>query len=547
MSTLTLVAGLCTMGQMDNGGGRVIHDPTHRLADVAGWVATIGGAVDPFVAGGDLPPDMPGWPVVYPVARPEEGAVLVEADGDGEPEILFSTGKIVRLMNVDGSNVPGWPKTIPSGNHLAGGPAFADLDGDGTGEVIVCAENWPNGNIGWVYAYHTDGSLVDGFPALTAGDHSRSPTATDLDGDGDAEIIVGERAWPLGRVFVFDGDGSTMAGWPRDINHVPASSAGAADLDGDGLKEIVYQSYESIYAFHMDGTVMDGWPYTPATGDVFSYSAPVFADVDGDGLSEIVIGGHSLAGTSHVFLLDGDGTDLPGWPRPASWWVYAPPTIVDVDGDDELEILVGDQVLSPSPTNKVYGWNIDGTNATGFPIGPIDAINAQVAVGDIDGDGDPELIWDDNVTVNGSEGKLRGFHHDGSEIEGWPLITNGTPFFNTVCLDDMDGDGDLELLAPCGQVQTAETTMYLWDLPDTGGVDSVEMPMFQYGPGRDGIVPESGCAADFNGDGAANILDFVAFQIAFVGMDPEADCDGNGMLNILDFVCFQGVFQAGCP
>jgi hypothetical protein len=111
----------------------------------------------------------------------------------------------------------------------------------------------------------------------------------------------------------------------------------------------------------------------------------------------------------------------------------------------------------------------------------------------------------------------------------------------------MDGDGDLELLAPCGQVQTAETTMYLWDLPDTGGVDSVEMPMFQYGPGRDGIVPESGCAADFNGDGAANILDFVAFQIAFVGMDPEADCDGNGMLNILDFVCFQGVFQAGCP
>ena len=54
------------------------------------------------------------------------------------------------------------------------------------------------------------------------------------------------------------------------------------------------------------------------------------------------------------------------------------------------------------------------------------------------------------------------------------------------------------------------------------------------------------CAADFNGDGALNILDFVAFQNAFVGGDGAADCDGNGALNVLDFVCFHGVFQGGC-
>jgi hypothetical protein len=56
-----------------------------------------------------------------------------------------------------------------------------------------------------------------------------------------------------------------------------------------------------------------------------------------------------------------------------------------------------------------------------------------------------------------------------------------------------------------------------------------------------------GCAADFNGDGALNILDFVAFQGAFVQMDPAADCDGNGLFNILDFVCYQALFQEGCP
>ena len=56
-----------------------------------------------------------------------------------------------------------------------------------------------------------------------------------------------------------------------------------------------------------------------------------------------------------------------------------------------------------------------------------------------------------------------------------------------------------------------------------------------------------GCPGDFNGDGALNILDFVAFQNAFTAGEPEADCDANGALNILDFVCFQNEFSAGCP
>jgi hypothetical protein len=61
-----------------------------------------------------------------------------------------------------------------------------------------------------------------------------------------------------------------------------------------------------------------------------------------------------------------------------------------------------------------------------------------------------------------------------------------------------------------------------------------------------GTLGEAGCAADVNGDGDLNILDFVAFQGLFVAGDPAADCDGNGALNILDFVCFQGLFAAGC-
>jgi hypothetical protein len=55
------------------------------------------------------------------------------------------------------------------------------------------------------------------------------------------------------------------------------------------------------------------------------------------------------------------------------------------------------------------------------------------------------------------------------------------------------------------------------------------------------------CAADCNGDGNLDVLDFVCFQGEWQGQTDAGDCDGNGSYDILDFVCYQGLFQDGCP
>lgn len=55
------------------------------------------------------------------------------------------------------------------------------------------------------------------------------------------------------------------------------------------------------------------------------------------------------------------------------------------------------------------------------------------------------------------------------------------------------------------------------------------------------------CDADVNGDGQADVLDFVAFQTAWQGQDPMADCDASGTFDVLDFVCFSFVYSLGCP
>ncbi|MEQ8316081.1 MAG: GC-type dockerin domain-anchored protein [Phycisphaerales bacterium] len=54
------------------------------------------------------------------------------------------------------------------------------------------------------------------------------------------------------------------------------------------------------------------------------------------------------------------------------------------------------------------------------------------------------------------------------------------------------------------------------------------------------------CPADFDGDGALTIFDFLAFQNAFAMSDPSADFDGDGEFTLFDFLAFQNAFASGC-
>lgn len=162
-----------------------------------------------------------------------------------------------------------------------------------------------------------------------------------------------------------------------------------------------------------------------------------------------------------------------------------------MDGDGDLEILVGDQVLG-SPVNRMYAWHHDGAPVAGWPTPGMYAVFAQAVVADLDGNGDQEIVWDDNTEFADGTGRLRGYHHDGRPILGWPLETAGTTFLNTPSVGDVDSDGDLELLQSCGASLEAFTTVYLWDLvfrsflPPRSNAYHVEMPMYQYGPGHHG-------------------------------------------------------------
>ena len=422
----------------------------------------------------------PNFPVLIS-GNTFEGGIFCNMDDDPELEIVFNIGYTVQALNLDGTSVPGWPKTVSS-YALEGAPAFGDIDGDGYGEIVVTNHGLTSG--GYIYAYKRNGTLLTGFP-INHGYSTRTPVLGDINSDGKLDIIVNKRTYPTGSVYVYKYDGTILPGWPKQMGHVPASSAAVGDINGDNIPEIVMESYDALYAWTANGDSIPGFPFYMTNGDNNSYSSPVLADVDNDNLREIVFGTHSSAG-GFVYVIKNNGTVLTGWPKSTSNWVYGPPSVGYIDNDNILDIAVGDQVLSGVPSDFVYAWNKNGVPLTGFPIGPVNAVNAQIVLADIDGDNSTELIFDDNSQTAGI-GKFLVYNHDGTFNRN--IETNGTSFFTTPCITDINRNGILDIVGAgvTGTSPSQQTNVYLWNSGVPYVPSKVQTPMWQYNSRHNGV------------------------------------------------------------
>ena len=279
------------------------------------------------------------------------------------------------------------------------------------------------------------------------------PTVADIDSDGDSEII----GTMDGKVFVYNHDGTLASGWPKELLYGgnTQNSPAVGDINNDGHMEIVVGSSMPgyLYVYSHDGTLASGWPI-----NLGGYLGPItLEDINNDGGLEIIVG-HSYGTGEKVYVLDEEGNILPGWPSETSKDIYWSFSVGDVDNDGQKEIIVARQ-------NGIYILDINGNAQLIKSFSSDSQTILKAALGDLDNDGDLEIVF------SSKEGYVHVLNHDGSYFPGWPkklirkvptpsgidkeieLETESSP-----ALADIDGDGDIEIILG----STASTSAFVF-------------------------------------------------------------------------------------
>ncbi len=351
---------------------------------------------------------------------------LVDLDGDGAQEILEVHAQLsgISAFRPSGQPVPGWPVTQcePSGSLAnVSLPAVADLDGDGKPEIAGVASSSSR----WgVCVVEHDGTVKwwKDLPAAAGG----TVAISNLDGLDRPELIVSGA-----QLTVLDADGSIQLGWP---NFASASVQGFAvgDLDGDGGEDIAFVGSNAVYAADRFANLLPGWPVNVSG----VRGSPALGDLDGDGRLDVV----ATTQTS-VYAWDRQGAILPGWPVTIQFTPIGnnPVILANVDGDPAAEVALGTS-SNGIPPNNSYLHILDG-NGSGI---------AQVGLGayypgdtPIAGNFDASDATDEVIAVN--EG---GTAVIWPPRAGWPKQVSFPNSFYTPALGDINGDGNLEVVAP---------------------------------------------------------------------------------------------------
>lgn len=354
---------------------------------------------------------------------------FVDIDNDGDLDLFWGDFFSQSLYFIKNSGTPQTPdlnvellryppnqdSLVTSGFNM---PRFVDIDGDADQDLFISVLYDPTVRQSLIY-YKNNGTVFNPDYSLQTNNFLKTldvgnqsvPVFFDIDNDGDMDLFIGSASNPDGSIYFFENTGtksspefllidSSYFGITGELSLSPAF----ADLDGDNDADLLVGNF--------DGTISYFKNFGTASSPDFVFQ--------------------SLLQNSAGAIID--------------IGVYARPFLLDIDGDNDFDLVVGrfNGMISfyrNIGTSETFSFQEENSFFSSIDVGD----NSTPFLVDYDNDGDYDLFSGNRA------GEIRYYRNDGSnQSPVWNLQTENFIDFNfgsetAPCFVDIDGDTDLDL------------------------------------------------------------------------------------------------------
>ncbi len=415
-------------------------------------------------------PEDGNWPITQiSDATEEEGVAVGDMDVDGDLDVVTQDidGHHTIWFENPGDGSSDWAKHIIGESSAptawSDRVALVDVNGDSLMDIITTEETQDWDYNAHIYWFESPEDPVNDTWARHTIDTLRSVNSldvADMDGDGDMDIITGEHTDQTGR----DAASDTLTAWYENrgngaawIRHLIGSSSHSnhlgtqtQDLDKDGDLDVVSIGWQQFNA-------VDLW-VNPGIADIDKSVAPYFtqviidmdnygdckdfADIDGDGFFDGILTINAENGNINQRLV---------WYRYPDW---KQTLIGRTDGEFTTDVAVGDMdndgdpdIIIPIDENGQLYWyenpRPDGDPASGewtaHVIGVNDDFGKDLSLADYDKNGYLDVV------VRTNESIFIWFHEDNDTWTQLPIVRGLEG--EGMEIGDIDSDGDMDIIA----------------------------------------------------------------------------------------------------